>query len=370
MKRVKRRDRARLLTVASKRTRHNLDSRRKAARLRREKQRAIEQASPRRQVVPDSWVRLAAPRVFGLARASSRTPLTKFLGEVRKYAWTRKRNVIIDFSATERMHPCGTLLFVAEIERIRRARDGDNSCFRCTYPRDPIVEQVLQQVGILDLLRGRSRQNESTFAPNVRHWKYATGLEVDGAKFESFRKAFEGKIAAALLTDFYAGITEAMTNSIHHAYEAERGDGIDLSSDIKRWWMFSQQKDNTLSVAFCDTGIGIPRSLLTSGHWSESVLGGVLKKLGFVGEVEGELVRSAIELHKSRTGSEHRGRGLGEILDVVRRGQRGSFTIHSNRGFYRYDPAKKTELILDFDDSIMGTLILWNVPLELVGEQK
>jgi hypothetical protein len=363
MKRKRPHERERRLALARERTRHNLESKRKAANLRRERQRAIEQANPRRPTDTGQWVRVFAPRRFGLEREATRTPLVKFLGNVRRLVWSKKKNVLIDFSATEKMHPSGTLLFVAELERIRRAR-GDNSCFRCKLPRDIIVRQVLQQVGILDLLRCEARQNESDFAANVRHWKYATGLEVDGAKFETFQKAFEGKIAAPLLTDFYAGITEAMTNSIHHAYEAERGDGIGLSSDTNRWWMFSQQKDNNLSVAFCDTGIGIPRSLLTSGHWSESLLGGILKKLGFAGNFEGELVRSAIELHKSRTGSEHRGRGLGEILDVVRNSGRGNFTILSNRGFYRYDSDSKTEVIMDFDDSIMGTLILWNVPVD------
>jgi hypothetical protein len=360
-----RRNRDRQQRLASERTRHNLASREKARRNRYRKQREIDGRTH-----PQSpWPRILAPKRFGLAGAQSRADVIKFLNKLRRITLVKKRGVVIDFKRTERMYACGTLLFVAELERIRRTRGGDNSCFRCTYPKDRIVEQVLQQVGILDLLRAKSRLSEHAFAENVRHWKYATGLEVEGAKFEGFHKAFEGKVANALLTDFYAGITEAMTNSVHHAYEGDRGDGIGLATDLRRWWMFSQERNNILSVAFCDTGIGIPRSIVTSGQWSESVIGSILKRLGFGGDSEGELIRSAIELHKSRTGQEHRGRGLGEIVDVVRRSAKGNFTIHSNRGLYRYNAETSAELITDYTESIMGTLILWNVPLS-TGESK
>src|SRR5206468_2553619 len=115
-------------------------------------------------------------------------------------------------------------------------------------------------------------------------------------------------------------------------YIRERGDGISHTEDLRRWWMFSQEKDNQLSVAFCDTGIGIPRSIKTSGDWSPSLVQNALKRLGLGEETDAALIRSSIELHESRTGEQHRGRGLGQILDVVRRASKGQLMIHSNSG--------------------------------------
>jgi hypothetical protein len=306
-----------------------------------------------------------APKYFVLEEPGSRAELIAFIEKIRIAVLTNRGNVIIDFSDTKQMYPCGTLLFVAEIERLRRHR-GSNSCFRCTYPKHLVVEQVLQQVGILDLLRCTARLTDISFVENVRHWRYATADNVDGAKFEPFKEGIEGKVAEPLLKEFFAGVTEAMTNCVQHAYVEDRGDGVENTPDLRRWWMFSQERNGQLSVAFCDTGIGIPRSLQDPKHWSQSLIMGLLAQLGFKGQ-EAELVRIAVELGKSRTGQGHRGRGLTEILDVIRNSGKGYLRIHSNHGFYRYNGGDGIEVMRDFAGSIMGTLILWNVPIDGPG---
>ena len=309
-----------------------------------------------------------APRRFVLEVDYDRSALLAFIAKIRRIVCVEKRNVVVDFRKTLRMHPCGTLLFVAELERIRRSRGGDSSCFRCIYPKDLVVEQVLQQVGILDILRCKARQPEQNFEENVRHWRFASGLQVEGAKLEELSAAFEGKIADALMTDFYDGITEAMTNSIQHAYELERNDGITTIDDLKRWWMFSQEYEGFLYVAFCDTGIGIPRSLKSDTHWSREILGDLMRSLKISGDSESELIKGAIELRTTRTEEQHRGRGLSEILDVVRNSGKGTFLIHSNRGSYKYDASDESQRLTDFNESIRGTLILWKVPLAELRE--
>jgi len=261
------------------------------------------------------------------------------------------------------MVPCGTLLFLAEIDRIKRSGVASQRSFSCNYPKARIVEEVLQQVGILDVLGRPSRLAENEFGETVRHWRFATSTTVEGSKLEPLLESLEGKVAAPLTEGLFVGLTEAMTNCAHHAYTDSRGDKLGHAGDLKRWWMFSQEKDGMLAVVFCDLGIGIPRSIVSSGIWNDDLIGRVMTLLGFDARTDSRLIRTALELRKTRTKLSHRGKGLPQILDVVRDQERGFLQIHSNRGLYRFDAPTKAEILKDFNCSIRGTLIQWQLPI-------
>ena len=306
-------------------------------------------------------VHIPAPRHFNVAVASSRRKVLEFFDRIRDVVSRRGLRAHIDFSATKRMWPCGTVLFVAELDRMRRHLPG-RSIFSCNYPINRVVEQVLQQVGLLDLLGKKSRQAESDLDETVKHWRYAAGSAVEGMKGEPLVGSLEGRLTPALTEGLFVGLTEAMTNCSHHAYLGERGDGLDRASQ-RRWWMFSQERDGMLSVSFCDLGIGIPRSVGRSELWDTSLLERIFEALGFDSITEGRLIRAAIELNRTRTRQPHRGKVLPQILEVVRGVESGFLQIHSNRGLYHYNADKQTEFMMDFSDSIRGTLIQWNIPL-------
>lgn len=313
--------------------------------------------------IPDGAKRVLAPRRFNIRNRYWRTQLLKFLRRMRDIAVTQGRQVFVDFHETEQLGPGGTLLFLAEIDRIKRA-NSPKQIFSCNYPLNPIVEQVLQQVGILDVLGRKSRLNESDFDETVRHWRFATGNSVDGKQVEPFVGPLDGRLAAPLTSGLFVGVTEAMTNCIQHAYLERREDGIDSGLELRRWWMFSQEKGGNLEVAFCDLGMGIPRSLQVSGEWNESIISSVLNRLGLIGQrSDSALIRASVELRKTRTHLSHRGKGLTQILDVVRAGNSGSLQIYSNYGMFNYDARTKKEYREDFAHSISGTLILWDIPL-------
>jgi hypothetical protein len=304
-----------------------------------------------------------APRIFHVRDRFWRKRLLKFLQLIREVVLHRGRKVYIDFRDTERLGPGGTLLFLAEIDRIKRARVLDQ-VFSCSYPTHRIVEQVLQQVGILDALGRKARLSGISFDETVRHWEFATGNSVDGKQVEPFVGPLDGRLAAPLTSGLFVGVTEAMTNCIQHAYLEQRGDGIVAAIDLKRWWMFSQEKDGVLEVAFCDLGMGIPRSLQVSGEWDQTVISTILKRLSLIGPPsDSALIRASVELRKTRTHLRHRGKGLTQILDVVRAAKSGSLQIHSNYGMFGYDARTGREYREDFGQSINGTLILWDIPL-------
>lgn len=333
---------------------------------RRRRQERIKRKDRRRAKHPvyADCLTLKAPRVFSVSNRHHRAELLRFLRALRHRTLAVGGALRIDFSGTKQMVSCGTLLFVAELDRIIRITTRK---VRITMrrPKDKIVGQVLHQVGVISLLGARPYQQDE-FADNVKHWHYATSVHAVADDFDRVLDECDGKITPALSKSIYKGVTEAMTNCAQHAYLEPREDGYRIS-DERRWWMFSEELDDKLHVAFCDLGMGIPRSLPRIGDetavgWME-MLRGFLQ--GFTQDKhEAALIKAALEIGKSRTKEPHRGLGLKQIVDTVALAPGSSVLIFSNRGAYELIPDRRIrERLIQFDDSIMGTLIQWSMPL-------
>jgi hypothetical protein len=294
---------------------------------------------------------LHAPKLFTLYDKKYRKILLELIERMRT-CLTRKNPIKIDFSGTERMHSCGTLLFFSELDRCREIA-GSTLSVQCIPPKNQKVAQVLKQVGIFDLLNF-TQAIEPTF-DDVVHWRVAKGHEVDGEQFDNILGEYEGRVADALLSGLYVGISEAMTNCHQHAYIKTRKDGLGYKGTQKNWWMFSQQKDSGLSVVFCDLGVGIPETLPEQRPeiWEKIVSLGKTRH-------DGHIIKEAVCSPLSRTRQPHRGKGLRQLLDAAQKSN-GQLRIYSNRGCYTSE--KGNEHASRFRNSIMGTLIQWFVPM-------
>ncbi len=218
----------------------------------------------------------------------------------------------------------------------------------------------------MGLIGAKSDLKESDFDHTVRHWRFATSVQANAADFDKVLTECEGKITPALSKSIYRGVTEAMTNCAHHAYIEPRDDGTHLNDD-PRWWMFSQELDGRLYVAFCDLGMGIPRSLPridgTAPGWME-VLNKYLNPFKRE-QQEAALIKAAIEIGRSRTRQAHRGLGLQQIIEAVNLTTGSNVHIFSNKGSYELAPNRLIkERLVQFNDSIMGTLIQWSMPIQ------
>lgn len=314
--------------------------------------------------------RIIAPKHFGLTEPRQRRETLVFVRVLRSAILDRRRPVKIDFRNTKKMFSCGTLLFLAELDRMLRRTKGLVPV-RCVFPKDKIVEQVLHQVGILKLLRSRSRISVEEFDATVKHWHFATGANTDATGIDPMLTDFEGMLTPALNKSIFKGITEAMTNSVNHAYIEPRMPNSGVMEE-PRWWLFSQELDGELSVVFCDLGIGIPRSLPrlegSQPGWLmglRSYLADMKEKLN-INRPEPALIKAAIEIGQTRTNLAHRGKGLKQVINTIKQSSgKGEVEIHSNSGFYAFSPsAIIQEKLVQHSDSIMGTLIQWRVPIE------
>lgn len=275
--------------------------------------------------------------------------------------------VIISFDKTEVITPSAMILFVAEIDRAKRIF-GDRFDVRLSNVKDRTVRQLLVQIGLYDLCGMKPPNlNQGDFQENVRHWRYATGERANESTNDAFA-AVEGLISDKLRGGMWRGVSEAVINSVQHAYAEPRGvPGPRMKH--RRWWMFTQERNGELTVVVCDLGIGIPRSLPL--NWDEKLLARVLGMFSGQGQDVAAL-KASIELGRTSTKKSHRGKGLPQIWDAVRgveSGQKATIVIYSNKGRLSWNSLENEETALEFDSNIYGTVISWSVPL-FVEERK
>lgn len=343
-------------SLGYKNSRHKRASRRvwsrEKARVRRGGHRNPALMRPGKMIV----VRLVAPREMDVGNIHRRGPTARFLHEIRDHSRRKGVAIEMDFSGIELVYPSGAVLLLAEIDRAVLGQLQSHSV-RCKRRQGTIADQVLQQIGIYERLGIACEVPPD--AESVRHWRSASGVLSDGAKGGSILESYEGRLAEGISKGLYEGIVEAMTNTLHHAYLGQIG--TQLRHRIgRRWWMLSQERDGLLSVAICDLGIGIPRSLPRSPSFPWESIKRLWQTLRLDGS-DASAIKVALQLGKTRTEQKGRGKGLSEIVEAVRLSERGRVIISSNKGVFTSAP--NDNYVGNHSHSIRGTLIHWQVPI-------
>lgn len=301
---------------------------------------------------------LNAPRQFSLIRPDDRVKLLNFIENIEKSVIS-KRKVIISFNNTELLEPNGTLLFVAKVERLIEINPG---YVFCKYPKNEVVEQLFQHIGLLSKF-GLSPRASIT-ADNVKHWHYTQGKSADTTDFRSLFKTYACKLDEEVSESLYDSMAEAVTNCIMHAYDEDAfiTKKLKVAFQEKAWWMFAQYKDEKLTVVILDLGIGIPISLQLKPEFKEIVFSSIsaIKK-----RKETELIEIAVQSTRSRTKLRHRGLGLPEMLENVKSGNVGRFLVLSGRGAFHYDAkyGLESRIKKDYREVMPGTLIQWEIEI-------
>lgn len=284
-----------------------------------------------------TYLTLQAPVIFELIHSKNHKKLLEFISKLRDKVLIQKKPVMIDFSDTKRMVVCGTLLFFAELHRIRREL-GSLNLVSCIPPKDETVAQLLQHLDILKMLNCKSPIIPER--ADVINWKIAFGENTDATEVGQILEA-QSKLPKMKSKKLYRGVSEAMTNVSQHAYLELRSDGAEIADD-KGWWMFCREEDDHIFVAFCDLGVGIPVTLpkTIEQNQEQSIFTNILLKL-FGSDKnkysDGELIRAAIEVKRSRTLKRHRGKGLLDMIKAIETIQGGRLAILSNKGGYMYN---------------------------------
>jgi hypothetical protein len=289
---------------------------------------------------------VTAPNVFELSVETNRAAVFVFLERVDELL-AEGVNVKIGFGDTSELHPCGTLVLMANIDAWMTRFPGKLSC---DYPKDEIVEQLFQHVGLLGRL-GHSPRREIS-SERVAHWHFYSGLTADPSAFLDLTLSIIDEIDHPNAPLFADCLNEAVCNTVGHAYKDADSSGVPEA--LRKWWIFSQYKDGRFFVAIYDIGDGIPRTLRRKPEWIEYLR---LRHYN-----DGSILRSAISSTRTRTLQPERGKGLPEMLEFSQSLKDGGLSILSAKGGFRYDAASAAMRHRKFDLPLRGTLVQWSIP--------
>lgn len=159
-------------------------------------------------------VRISAPENFIIGYAigekypEARLKLLSFIANI-KHSLRAGKKIHISFKNTKLLAPSGTLVFVAELERIIDKHPGRISI---GYPNDDVVEQLFQHIGLLKRV-GLPHRKEIT-AENVRHWNYVYGTNVDTTEFKNLFSKYAEEISEDVRSGLFDSMSEAVTKGV------------------------------------------------------------------------------------------------------------------------------------------------------------
>ena len=165
------------------------------------------------------------------------------------------------------------------------------------------------------------------------------------------------------LSGIWPGVSEAVINSVEHAYTASRNDGFN-QYDATKWWMFTQLRRRTFSAAVCDLGCGYRQSINQTIPEAFRIR---FMQLFFGENLDSQAIKIAMEYGRTSTNMSNRGKGSRDALSVLKKHGVGELFIISKTGGVRFNllPGGKLEVEnYDIGIDIKGTIVLWNLPLK------
>lgn len=290
--------------------------------------------------------------------------VVKFLRAIAHQVLVRKRPVKLDLRGTQRFFVPGAILFFAELDRIIRLSALPKPV-SLIDPRLRKPREVLKQIGFYALT-----QDQCDVVPaydDVVSWQTAKGATQSGEQLKLLepitQKVNSEHTKQVGLSAIWRGISEAVVNTVDHAYIKPRADGFPEHPDTK-WWMFTHIRDSMLTAAVCDLGCGY-RS--TINRYIPELVIAKYEELFRGLNPDASAIQTAMEYGRSRTRQDNRGKGSRDALSILDKHGQGRLVILSNTAWvqYYFDNGKQTKVeIMELGIDIKGTIIWWNLPLE------
>jgi hypothetical protein len=248
---------------------------------------------------------------------------------------------------------------LAQIHRIRLEQGTE--WITGTYPSNRSIEQLLVHSGFYGLLRVKSRLKADQKPKSTRYIKFKSDQRPSGEQIGKLRDELLGddfSMPATVKRMVFRALSEAMINVHHHAYLQKSSPKALLG----RWWLMASLSvtRNRFTLSFYDAGVGIPKTL--PKRYAMEVIRHAVSLLPGILPNDGQMISAAMELRRTRTGLEHRGRGLMDLARLIDQVGDGHLDIFSRHGSYRYKPGNS-----DYSNKkgfVEGTLIEWHLPLD------
>lgn len=288
----------------------------------------------------------------------------KFIAAVSQTVLKLKIPVTLDFRSTQLMSAEATILLYAELDRLAHLSELEKP-MTILDPYTKRAREVLKQIGIHDITKDTC--NTIPSREDVVYWRATKGVDQSGENLavleviaDRVNQSSQQQVEVGAI---WRGVSEAVANSVEHAYKFPRKDNFQGLQEVK-WWMFTQLRDNVFTIAVCDLGCGyaetVPKNI---PEFFISKFQPIVNKKN----KDAYAIELAMEYGRSSTKQSERGKGSRDAISVVKNHGSGSLAIMSNNGVVKFK-LKKGEISVEhrarLSQSIKGSIVVWKLPLE------
>lgn len=299
------------------------------------------------------------PSSITLYKVNSRRALLASLQQMH-HAFDKGQRIHLNLSKITSLSPCGTIKLVSEIHSLLK---DEEIIITCNLPRGRTKREMLEHLGVVKWLRQR-RMGHLNNQKRVKDWLFFQGNKLNDISFSDLKPRINTVLNNPSLTDDLIGsVKEAIINVIDHAYQTSSD--MTEAPDQTPWYIFAQVRDNSIRMAVCDRGFGIPRSMRTTHSKYLQLAFSASDHLGLT--INHKLITAALEYGKSRTKEENRGKGFTMMQETVKNSTNGFLAIYSDKGLVRMNKHQVIESE-DYDSTMNGTIILWDFGINQNGK--
>lgn len=305
----------------------------------------------------DPWTEIVVPATLDIVSNPKET--CGFIAEVRSKVRSGIR-LRLSFEKCKSIKLSALILLLAQIHKLRLEFGADH--VTGTYPESPRLERLLSDSGFYSLLQVKSRKSKQKTSKLTRFIKFKSDQKPNSAEIPNLRVELLGddlEMPSIVKKRVFRALSEAMTNVNHHAYKTK---SVTVSALGGRWWMVANlsSKSRLFTLVFYDAGVGIPKTL--PRKYPIEKIRGVLSLLPGITPDDGQMIKAAMELGRTRTEASNRGKGLLDLAKLIDAVGVGSMRIHSRNGTYSYAPTIETHS--NHEGFVEGTLIEWQLPID------
>ncbi|WP_157831705.1 hypothetical protein [Pseudomonas sp. YY-1] len=269
----------------------------------------------------------------------------------------------VNFDELKKISSSAALVLTAELSKWNDSIRNNLTPYTDNWDKD-ILHQ-LHDLGFFHLFKKTKLPiNNTETTKNINLVKYIKGSCGDSKKTATLKSELQRLVGDKISkwAFLHSGLTEAITNVSHHAYPQNRN----FVEKEKNWYLTGSynKEANELKISFYDQGIGIPKSLPESEVWEKILSMTAIVGIG-KGMLDETLLSAAMEMDRTSTGENDRGKGLQDLLEFIRQRKEGYLTVISRHGLYRLLIREGKEIVKkhSFRTPLKGTLIIWNVSL-------
>ncbi|WP_306047623.1 hypothetical protein, partial [Nioella sp. MMSF_3534] len=286
----------------------------------------------------------------------------------RKSMGPEPRAFAIDLKPVQRISVPAAVVLAAELHRWSLNLAGKTK-LRPRKPSSwtPRVRGLLADLGAFDLLGVHLKKRTKDPHDEIVLLPLQSDEVRDGERMQLLQSWLKNMgVVFDTKKYVFGALDEAVMNCIDHGY-------IDLGGKPKfpyaghRWWATScfDPASDSLRFFVYDQGVGIPACLPTNEDFWPGVSVLLAKITGK--KTQSNIIESAFEVGRTRTGLSERGKGLDKMREAIRSAGGGYIRVISGMGDVTLGPTETVRKI-EHSAHIGGTLVEWSIPIDALKD--